>query len=92
MAESVGDAPCSACTSAGDVLDELGTERSFSAEVARGTVDGAEEATNICCTNEEDDCAGASDDGALAGGDAELRFPELSVGLPSTIKAVGNMS
>ena len=46
---------------------------------------------NICCTNEEDSCVGASVDGALAGGDAGLRFPELSAALPSTIKAVGNM-
>ena len=92
MAESVGDAPRSACASAGDVLDELLTERSLSAEVARETFDGAGAAENICCTNEEDSCVGASVDGALAGGDAGLRFPELSAALPSTIKAVGNMN
>lgn len=34
---------------------------------------------------------GVSVDGALAGGDAGLRFPELSAALPSTIKAARNM-
>jgi hypothetical protein len=87
LAESVGDAANSACASAGDVL-ELGSGRCFSAEVARRPFDGADPATNICCTNEE---VGASDDGALAGGDAGLRFPEPSAALPSTIKAAGDM-
>ncbi|KAH0294418.1 hypothetical protein KCU62_g161, partial [Aureobasidium sp. EXF-3399] len=60
-------------------------------QVARGTFEGTGAVVNICCTNEEDSCVGASVDGALAGGDAGLRFPELSAALLSTIKAVGNM-
>lgn len=54
LAESVGDAACSGCASAGEVLDEFGTERSFSVEVARGTPGCAGAATNSCCANEDD--------------------------------------
>lgn len=54
LAESVGDAARSGCTSAGEVLDELGTERSFSAEVARGALGCEGAATNSCCANEDD--------------------------------------